>query len=198
MSSQLELSGELRENVGTGNARDLRRNKMIPCIAYGSGQEQLLFALPEKEISLLHRKVGFLTTVLDIKIGNKDYKVIPYDVQLHPVTDVIEHIDFMHVSAKSTVKVHVKIRFINQEKSIGIKRGGVLNIVRRDIEISCHPSDIPQIIDVDLSELNIGRSLHISDLKLSDKVKSKLPATTTIASITGRGASTDTGEEEAA
>ena len=188
MSQQEKLVGELREKAGTGAARELRRNHVIPCIIYGGGTEQVMFALPEKEITLLSRKSGFFTTVLDITIGGKDHKVIPYAVQTHPVTDVIEHIDFMHVSETSTVKVHVKIRFNNQEKSIGIKRGGVLNIVRRDLEITCHPSDIPQVIDVDLTELNIGRSLHISDLNLSAKVKTKLPATSTIASITGRGA----------
>jgi large subunit ribosomal protein L25 len=194
--TSITLIAEARPASGKGSARALRRAKRIPAIIYGKNQENVSISLDELELTKLHRKAGFTTKIFDISLNGKTYPTLPKVVQLHPVTDMIEHIDFMHVSADVEVKVLVRLHIINEDKSVGIKRGGVLNIVSRDIELICHPSAIPSGIDVDVATLNIGDSIHIQDLKLPEKVR---PAShdknLTIATLVGRGG--DDNEAEA-
>jgi large subunit ribosomal protein L25 len=118
--------------------------------------------------------------------------VIPKDIQLHPVTDRIEHIDFMQVTEKSTIKVRVAVRFLGMDKCVGIKRGGNLNIVRHELELVCNVNNIPRSIEIDISKMNIGDSLHISSVELPEGVSSYITDRDfTIASLAGRGGKQD-------
>ncbi|MDO6964218.1 50S ribosomal protein L25/general stress protein Ctc [Rhizobium alvei] len=161
-----ELKAELRERVGKGSSRELRRNGLIPAVIYGDKQAPLSISLPSKEVTLRIHAGGFMTTVATIDVNGEKISVLPKDYQLDPVRDFTMHVDFLRVSGNSTVTVEVPVHFINEEKSPGIKVGGVLNIVRHEVELHCPANDIPEFITIDLSGHKIGDSLHISHVKL--------------------------------
>ena len=193
MSNTHSLNAEERGLSGTGPTRALRRSGMVPGIIYGSGKPQVLISLPEKELRMQYHKKGFLSHMFDIKVGKHQYRALPKDVQIHPVTDEIEHIDFIHVNANEKMKTTISLNFINEAKCIGIKQGGVLSISRHDLEIYCLPGNIPENIEIDVTELNLGQSVHVSDLALPKGVETKLDKNLTIAAIVG-----GTAEEETA
>lgn len=196
MSSTISLIGESRTATGKGSARELRRNGKIPAVIYGKGKETVKISLPERELTKYYRKAGYATLLMDIDIGEKKYLVIPRNVELHPVTDMIEHADFMFISKDSKVKVSVHIHFINEDKCIGIKRGGVFNIVKREIDLLCPPKDIPSRIDFDVINLDIGQTIHVQDLTLPKGVTAiGEEQNFTIATIVGRGGKAEATEE---
>jgi large subunit ribosomal protein L25 len=185
MSKVLNLIGEERLNVGKGPARALKVNKKIPAIIYGGKKKSVMISLPEKELSLEFHKSGFMSHLFDLEIGNTKYRVIPKHIQLDPVTDKVIHADFIHVDEHAKIKVSIPIEFTNREKSIGIKQGGVLNAVKHEIEVLCKPDLIPASITIDLSELGIGSSVHLKDIKLPSEVEATGDADLTIATIIG-------------
>lgn len=170
MSDTYELKAEARERVGKGSARELRRNGKIPAVIYGDKQPPLAITVPYKEIFYKIHGGGFMTTVTTIDVDGQKIKVLPKDYQLDPVRDFPMHVDFLRVSKHTEVNVNVPVRFINEEKAPGIKRGGVLNIVRHDVEMLCPAENIPDFIEGDLSALDIHDSLHISDFALPEGV----------------------------
>lgn len=189
------LKAEERAITGTGPARALRRRKMIPAIIYGAGKTEVLFAVSEKEMTMQYHKQGFLSHVFDIEVGKKTYRALPKSIQLHPVTDAIEHIDFIHINENEKIKMNVTLHFINEDKCPGIKQGGILNVARHDIEIYCLPSNIPEAIEIDLASVELGKSIHVSDVKLPKGVEVKLDDSTTIATVAaGKAASADDSE----
>ncbi len=161
-----ELQAEAREKVGKGSAREVRRNGQIPAVIYGEKQPPLAIALSHKEIYYKIHGGGFLTTVATINVGGKKIEVLPKDYQLDPVSDQPVHVDFLRVGKNSVVTVEVPVHFINEEKSPGLKRGGVLNIVRHQVEFTAPANAIPDSITLDLDGTEIGDSLHISAVKL--------------------------------
>jgi large subunit ribosomal protein L25 len=161
-----ELKAELRERVGKGSSRELRRNGLIPAVIYGDKQEPISIALPTKEVTQRIHAGGFMTTVATIVVGGEKYTVLPKDYQLDPVRDFTLHVDFLRVGKNSEVNVQVPVHFENEEKSPGIKLGGVLNIVRHEVELHVPANAIPEAIVVDLSGSKIGDSIHISHVKL--------------------------------
>lgn len=177
------LKAEERSSVGTGPTRELRRNGLTPAIIYGAGKPAVMFAISSKELNLQYHKQGFLSHMFDIEVGKNKYRALPKSIQLHPVTDEIEHIDFMHINEKVKIKTTIPLHFINEAKCPGIKQGGLLNVARHSIEIHCLPSDIPEQIDIDLADSVIGQSIHVSDLKLPKGVETKLDPETAIATI---------------
>ena len=183
MSKTHSLEAAERVVTGTGGARELRRNSMVPAIIYGAGKPQVMISLPHKELTLEYHKKGFLSHMFDIKVGKHTYTALPKEIQLHPVTDEIEHMDFIHVDLENKMKVHVTLHFTNENKCPGIKSGGTLNIARHDIELYCLPSDIPESIDIDVQDLVIGQSIHISDITLPKNVETKLDPTLTVAAL---------------
>lgn len=188
------LEAAERVAIGTGGARDLRRRNMVPGIIYGAGKPQVMIALPYKELNIEYHKNGFLSHMFDIKVGKHTYKALPKEIQVHPVTDEIEHIDFIHVNLDTKIKVHVTLHFINESKCAGIKAGGILNVARHDIELYCLPGDIPESIDVDIKDLAVGQSIHISDIVLPKNVETKLdPALTVVALVAGKTSSEEGG-----
>lgn len=183
MLQTISLKAEERAATGTGATRELRRRKMVPAVVYGAGKQQVLFSLPQKELNIEYHKHGFMSHMFDIEIGKKVYRALPKEVQLHPVYDTIEHIDFMHVNEHDKIKINIAINFVDEDKCTGIKQGGTLNVVRHDLEVFCLASDIPENITISLANLTAGQSIHISDIKLPKGVETKLDSSTTIATI---------------
>ncbi|MBT9372494.1 50S ribosomal protein L25/general stress protein Ctc [Rhizobium sp. CSW-27] len=160
-----ELKAEARERVGKGSSRELRRNGFIPSVIYGDKQAPISIALNTNEVTKRIHAGGFMTTVATIDYNGEKISVLPKDYQLDPVRDFVMHVDFLRVSANSQVTVDIPVHFVNEEKS-GIKIGGVLNIVRHEVEMTCPANDIPEFITVDLEGFKIGDSIHISHVKL--------------------------------
>ena len=161
-----ELKAETRERVGKGSSRELRRNGLIPAVIYGDKQAPLSIALSTKEVTMKIHAGGFMTTVAVIDVNGEKIRVLPKDYQLDPVRDFTMHVDFLRVSKDSQVTVAVPVHFENEEKSPGLKAGGVLNIVRHDVELNVSANDIPEFLTVDLSGLKVGDAIHISNIKL--------------------------------
>jgi large subunit ribosomal protein L25 len=160
------LAAVPRERAGKGAARAERRAGRVPSIIYGAKQDPRMISIDPLELRMTMEKGGFFSSVFDITIeGSGDVeRVLPREVQVHPVTDVPEHVDFLRVSSATRVTVDVPCHFINEEASVGLKRGGVLNIVRHEIEVHCAVDAIPAFFEVDLSGLDIGDSIHYSHL----------------------------------
>lgn len=193
MKAQIEFDATPRPSLGKGAARAVRRNGQVPVVLYGKAKDTVTLALDANKITREYFRGGFMNKLVALKAGDKTYHVIPRDILLNPVSDKIEHADFMHVDDTSQVKVFVPVRFLNVEKSVGIKRGGVLNIVEHSVELFCNVNAIPEYLEIDVAEMNIGDSVHISTVKLPAGVTPAIKSRDfTIASIAGRMA-----EEEA-
>jgi len=159
------------ERATKGTARAIRRQGQTPGVIYGDKQPPLMIAI---ESNLLARYVdnpGFFTHLFDVEINGKKHRVLPRDAQFHPVSDRAEHVDFLRVSSSTRVRVHVPVVFTNSDKSPGIKRGGTLNVVHHEIEISCSPDKIPEKFEISLEGLNINDAVHLSAVKLAEGVK---------------------------
>ena len=193
-----ELKAELRERVGKGSSRELRRNGLIPAVIYGDRQEPLAISLPVKEVTQRIHAGGFMTTVATIDVGGKKISVLPKDYQLDPVRDFTLHVDFLRVGKNTAVNVQVPVHFVNETKAPGIKVGGVLNIVRHEVELHCPADAIPEFLTVDLTGAKIGDSIHISNVKLPEGVRPVIADRDfTIATIVAPAGGTS-GEEETA
>ncbi len=181
------ISASLREKTGKGVARSLRREGRIPGIIYGGGKKEVKISLNIKELATENSRGHFTSKIYVLDAGEQKFRVLPQAVQLHPVTDVPEHADFIHVEPGSEIKVKVKVVFRNTDKSPGIKRGGVLNVIRHDIELLCREDRIPTKLELDLSGLQIGDSLHISNVALPEGARPTITSRDfTIATIVGR------------
>ncbi|UUP16348.1 50S ribosomal protein L25/general stress protein Ctc [Nitratireductor thuwali] len=166
-----ELKAEARERVGKGSARAIRRNGMVPAVIYGEKEAPLTIALPYKDVTKKIHGGGFMTTIATIDVDGKKIQVLPKDYQLDPVRDFTMHIDFLRIGKNTIVTVNVPVHFTNEEASPGLKRGGVLNIVRHEVEFVCPATSIPEFIEVDLTGLDLGDSVHISAIKLPEGVE---------------------------
>ena len=164
------LTANTREKVGKGSAREARRQGNIPAVIYGDKKSPIPIVVEKKILDRQLRSGGFFNTLFDIDINGELSRVLPRDVQLHPVTDVPEHVDFLRVSAATKISVEVPVEFIGDDVSPGIKSGGVLNVVRYSIEVSCTPDLIPSNLLLDLSTAEIGDSLHISAVNIPEGV----------------------------
>lgn len=166
-----ELKAEAREQVGKGSARAVRREGKIPAVIYGEKQPPLAIAVSYKEIYYKIHGGGFKTTVATIDVDGQKIRVLPKDYQMDPVRDFPMHVDFLRVGEHSTVTVNVPVHFLNEDASPGIKRGGVLNIVRHEIELQVPADQIPDAIEIDLKGTKIGDTIHISSVKLPKNVE---------------------------
>jgi len=171
MSQSSTLKAEARERVGKGSARALRREGKIPAVIYGDKQAPVAITVSAKEIYYRIYNGGFSTTVLDIDVDGKTYHVLPKEYQLDKVKDTPLHVDFLRVGKNSVVTVNVPVHFENEEQSPGLKRGGVLNVVRHEVEVHCPAEAIPEAIVVDLTGTDLGDSIHISAVKLPKGVE---------------------------
>jgi len=189
MTKTISLKAQSRDGLGTGASRAIRRSSEVPGILYGGKEQPVTIKLPAKELTLAYHKGNFFSKLIELELDGKKQRVLAKDLQLNPVTDVIEHADFYRLEKGSKVKVAVPVRCINEAKSPGLKKGGVLNIVRHEVDLVCDPDAIPTHITVDLSGLNIGDSVHISAIALPDGVTPAIKNRDfTVASVAGRGA----------
>ena len=164
------LAAAAREKVGKGSAREARRQGQIPAVIYGGKKPPLSITVEQKLLVRHLGTGGFFNTLFDVQVDGEASRVLPRDVQLHPVTDVPEHVDFLRVSATTEITVDVPVEFVNEDTCPGLRAGGVLNVVRYSIEVSCTPDKIPSSILVDLGTAEMGDSLHISAVNLPDGV----------------------------
>ena len=174
MSDTLNLPAETRERAGKGASRALRREGRVPAVIYGGNEEPLAIHVEEK---LLVKQLGtghFFNSIVEVEVGGKTVRTLPKDVAFHPVSDRPLHADFLRLSANATVHVNVPVIFANEEASPGLKRGGVLNIVRHELELICQADKIPDDIAIDVTGLEVGASIHISHVKLPEGAKSAI------------------------
>lgn len=190
------LAAQARAKAGKGAARAVRREGRVPAVIYGDKKEPLLLSLVEKELDMALAKKGFMTQLCDLTVGGQKHLVLPRDVQRHPVNDRPEHVDFLRVSEKTVIRVAVPVRVINEKASPGITKGGVLNIVRHEVEVYCKATDIPDEFVADLTGLDVGHSIHIDGLKLPAGVESAVPGNFTVITLVAPSALKS--EEEAA
>ncbi|WP_375638072.1 50S ribosomal protein L25/general stress protein Ctc [Bartonella sp. AA16NXGY] len=200
MSKSYTLKAEKRERVGKGSSRELRRNGLIPAVIYGEKQPPLAITIPYKEIFYKIHAGGFRTTIATIILDKQKIMVLPKDYQLDPVRDFPLHVDFLRISAKSVVEVNIPVHFLNEDTAPGLKKGGVLNIVRHEIECTAPASAIPEAIEIDLSSYSIGDSIHISAVQLPKDVTPIIQdrdfTIATIAAPAGMDVSDETSEQE--
>ena len=166
MSDMKKLSAVARDRVGKGAARAIRRQGYVPAVVYGVGQPPKAIAIQFKEAQKLIYDGGFMTTMFEIDIEGDKERVIPRDYQLEPVKDMPIHIDFFRVAKGQVVAVEVPVHFLNQETCVGIKRGGTLNVVRHTVELNVPADAIPDAIEIDIQNLEMGDTLHISAVTL--------------------------------
>jgi len=172
MSETLTLPAEARERAGKGASRALRRDGRTPCVIYGGKEEPTLIHVEQKELVKQLNTGHFMNSIVNIEIGGKTVRTLPKDVAFHPVTDRPTHVDFLRMTGDSKVEVQVPVVFVNEDASPGLKKGGVLNIVRHELELLCPNADIPEEIKVDVTGKDIGDSIHISDVTLPKGVTS--------------------------
>jgi len=166
MSEQLTLPAEARERAGKGASRALRREGRVPAVIYGDKKEPISIHVEEKLLSKMLSTGHFMNSVVMIDAGGASHRTLPKDVCFHPVTSRPIHVDFLRIGEHSKVHVNVPVRFDDEEGSPGIKRGGVLNVVRHDLELICDAAEIPEEIHISLAGLDIGDSVHISAVQL--------------------------------
>ena len=164
------LKAKIRENLTSGSNNKLRAEGLIPAILYGGKNQNLNISVSKKEISNIINSETFLSKVLELDIDGKKEKVIPRDVAYHVVSEEPMHIDFMRIVSGKKIILEIPVKFINHPDSPGLKRGGVLNIVRRKVELKCPAESIPNEIIVDLAGTDIGTSIKISSVKLPENV----------------------------
>ena len=199
MSEQLTLPAEARERAGKGASRELRREGRVPAVVYGEKKEPLSIHVEEKLLTKMLHTGHFMNSVVMIDYQGKPHRTLPKAIDFHPVTSRPIHVDFLRIGEHTKVHVAVPMRFDNEDASPGLKRGGVLNTVIHELEIVCDAASIPSEIHIPLDGLEIGDSIHISQVKLPAGVT---PANTeedfTVATIVAPSAMKQEEEEAAA
>ncbi len=170
MSEIKELMVEPRERAGKGSSRAARREGLVPAVIYGDKKDPEMITIKRNELIKVLNKGGFMTHVLELKVNGDAKRVLPRDLQRHPVTEVPLHVDFLRISKGATIIIEVPVHFTNEEDCPGLGRGGVLNVVRHTIEISAPMDAIPEDFEVSLEGLDIGDSLHVSSIELPEGV----------------------------
>ena len=168
MSDTLTLPAERRERAGKGASRSLRREGRIPAVIYGGKEEPLTIHVEEKELVKQLMTGHFMNSIVKIEVGGDTVRTLPKDVALHPVSDRPTHADFLRLSRDSTVEVSIPVIFTNEEGSPGLKKGGVLNVVRHELDLVCAADKIPGEIEIDVTGKEVGDSIHISEVTLPE------------------------------
>jgi large subunit ribosomal protein L25 len=183
MATVKELKATARPSVGKGAARAERRAGRVPGVIYGNNQPPLPISVDDRDLRQRILAGRFLTTIYDIDLEGKKHRVIPRDFHLDPVKDLPVHVDFMRLGEGATIRISVPLHVERADASPGVKRGGTVNIVTHAIELECSVDNIPQFVDADVSGLEIGYSLHLSDIKLPAGVKSLMREDATLVTI---------------
>ncbi len=183
MSDVLTLDAQTRDRAGKGASRAVRREGRVPAVIYGNKQPALAIHVEEKRLVKLLETGFFANSVVEVTVDGTAHLTLPRDIQFHPVTDRPLHVDFLRVAADELIAVFVPVHFINEDTSPGLKRGGVLNVVRHEIEVRCPAGIIPDFITVDVAGFDVGESIHISAVTLPDNVTPVIDRDFTIATI---------------
>jgi large subunit ribosomal protein L25 len=176
MSISFEVKAQARDDMGKGASRRLRRAGLVPGIVYGAHKEPTMISLVHNDLIKHLEHEAFYSHILDLKLGSKSEQVVLKDLQRHPSKPFILHADFLRVSAKEKLRVHVPLHFINEDVAPGVKQGGMVSHTVTDVEVSCLPKDLPEFIEVDMSGVEIGQSIHLSELVLPKGVELPLLA----------------------
>lgn len=171
MAKLYTLQAESRDGAGKGASRALRRDGKIPAVIYGDGKEPVKITLPLNETNVEYNKAHMFTTLCDLDLDGTKHKVLARDVQLHPVTDIVQHVDFLRVNNKTKIAVSVPVQFTGEEESPSLKEKGTLNVVRHEVELVCSAMAIPDFIEVNLAGKEHGDSVKISDATLPEGTK---------------------------
>ena len=171
MAETTIVNANLRNNLGKGPARAIRRSGRIPAIIFGDKKDTVSIDIEEREYKKLMNQSAIFSRLIDISLEGKSNIVLTRDIQFHPVTENPLHIDFLRLGKGSSIAVSIPVSFINEELSPGLKSGGVLNTVRFELELECPADSIPEKIEIDLEGSVVGDTIHISAVKLPDGVK---------------------------
>ncbi|MEM6476750.1 MAG: 50S ribosomal protein L25/general stress protein Ctc [Pseudomonadota bacterium] len=198
MSDALTLPAVARERAGKGASRALRREGRVPAVIYGGKEEPTAIHIEAKELVRQLNTGHFMNSIVQVEVDGKEVRTIPKDVALHPVTDRPIHVDFLRLSKDAKIEVQIPVVFINEEASPGLKKGGVLNVVRHELDLICRSDNIPDEITIDVAGKEVGDSVHISEVTLPDGAESAITDRDfTIATLVAPSAlKRDTSEEE--
>ena len=171
MSVDFVVEAELRDDMGKGASRRLRREGKVPAILYGAGKDPVNLTVEQREMVKHLKHEAFYSHILTVNVGGKAEKAVLKDLQRHPAKPVLIHADFMRVSDKEKLRMHVPLHFTNEESCPGVKAGGLVTHNITEVEISCLPKNLPEFLEVDLGGLELDHSLHLSDIKLPTGVE---------------------------
>lgn len=198
MSETLKLSAEMRERAGKGASRAVRLTGRVPAVIYGNKLAPVTIHVEEKAL-VKHLHTGhFMNSVVELELGGAVERTLPRDVQFHPVTDRPIHVDFYRLSADAVIHVMVPVHFIDEDKSVGMKKGAVLNVVRHEVELICPADSIPEQLNVSVAGKDVGDSIHISSVTLPEGVKPVIDRDFTIATLVAPSALRSETDEAAA
>ena len=191
------LNAHLRNRTGSNSSKQARLAGQLPAIIYGDGKDPEAISLDVMEIRKELSRSNFANKLYDISLGGKNIRVLVQDIKQNPISDQVEHVDFLRVNPNTKVTIEVPVSFVNEQESPGIKRGGVLNIVRHTIEVSCPVDKIPESFIFDLTDLEVGDSVHISDTKIDEGVQTSIKDRDfTVASVLAPSALLSSASEE--
>ncbi|MBO6689696.1 MAG: 50S ribosomal protein L25/general stress protein Ctc [Hyphomonas sp.] len=197
MSKDIVFNVDVRERIGKGGAREARRQGFVPGVLYGGGEDPVALNLKQNEVVKAINTGQFLSSTATLVHDGKKQLVIPQAIQMHPVTDQPQHVDLYRVKKDQIITVEVVVNFLNEEASPGLKKGGALNVVRHAVELNVRADAIPDSLDADLTDLDIGDNVKISNIALPDGAEPTITDRDfTIASIVGRGIAADVEEGE--
>ncbi len=170
-SLKFELDAELREDIGKGASRRLRHANQVPAVVYGADHPPVSLTLNHDKVAVALAHEAFYSHILTLKMGKKHEKVILKGIQRHPSRARIQHIDFLRIKADQKLKMNVPLHFLGEDKAPGIKEGGIFSHLMSDVEVSCLPDNLPEFINVDVSNLGLDQSVHLSELNLPKGVE---------------------------
>ena len=189
--AEIVLNVEVRERSGTGGARQSRREGLVPGVLYGGDKAPVPIAVKAGEFHKALHTGKLLGHLVTLKFGDESQPVIAKAVDMHPVTEAPQHFDLYRVDAGQQIKINVPLHFSHHDEAPGLKRGGTLNVVFHDVQVSCFADQIPEELVVDLTGLDIGASIRVSDLKLPANVTAAIPVETVVATISGASSQAD-------
>ncbi|MEM7661328.1 MAG: 50S ribosomal protein L25/general stress protein Ctc [Pseudomonadota bacterium] len=196
MSDNVELTVEVRPRTGKGGAREARRNGLVPGVLYGGGEDPVAITLKKNELQKAFNTGKFRGNTVTLVHNGEKQLVIPQDIQFHPVTDQALHVDLYRVKANQIISVEVPVRFVGEDVAPGLKKGGTLNVVRFTVELNVAANAIPEALEADVSALEIGDNVKISDITMPEGAEPTIgDRDFTIATIAGRAAEVETAVE---
>lgn len=196
MTEILTLKAQMRSETGTGASRALRKQGMVPATIYGAGKSPMSIAIAEKEITKYYRKPQYLSQQIEFEIASKKYKALPKAVDLHPITEIVSHADFVFIEDK-VQKMQVPLVYANKDNCVGVKKGGYFNTVKRLLNISCPVENLPRKIEIDVSSMPISSSIKAKEAPLPSGAKLLENPEFVIASIIGKRGKVDSLDDSA-